>query len=102
MCPTIVAGIESGEALVNYWPLVSLRNRTAGRENGKTLLCDKRHIAITCEFYLDIISTLIFSCLYKKIRLKESEVWRKVISFKIIVTLDTQGLQSSFLSCPVA
>ena len=51
MCPTIVAGIESGEALVNYWPLESLRNRTAGREDRKTLLCDKRHIAISCEFW---------------------------------------------------
>ena len=29
----------------------------------------------------------------------ESEVWRKVISNKIIVTLGTQGLPSSFLSC---
>ena len=35
----------------------------------------------------------------KKICLKESEVWQKVISNKITVTLVTQGLQSSFLSC---
>ena len=34
--------------------------------------------------------------------LKESEVWRKVISNKIIVTLVTQGLPSSFLPRPVA
>ena len=38
----------------------------------------------------------------KKICLKESEVWQKVISSKIIVTLVTQGLPSSFLSRPVA
>ena len=36
----------------------------------------------------------MFSGLYKKICLKESEVWRKVISNKIIVTFVTQGLQS--------
>ena len=39
---------------------------------------------------------------YKKICLKESEVWRKVVSNKIIVTLVTQGLPSSFLYRPVA
>ena len=40
----------------------------------------------------------MFSGLYKKIRLKENEVWREVISDKIIVTLVTQCLPSSFLS----
>ena len=39
---------------------------------------------------------------YKKVCLKKDEVWRKVISNKIIVTLVTQGLPSSFLSSPVA
>ena len=34
--------------------------------------------------------------------LKESEVWGKVVSNKIIVTLVTQGLLSSFLTCPAA
>ena len=34
--------------------------------------------------------------------LKECEVWRKVSSNKIIVTLVTQGLPSSFLTRPVA
>ena len=33
---------------------------------------------------------------------KESEVWRKVVSNKIIVTLVTQDLPSSLLSRPVA
>ena len=31
-----------------------------------------------------------------------SKLWRKLISNKLIVTLVTQGLPSSFLSCPVA
>ena len=38
---------------------------------------------------------VIFTCFlvfYKKIYLKESEVWRKVISNKIMVTLVTHGL----------
>ena len=43
-----------------------------------------------------------FLVFYKKICLKEGEFWRKVISSKIIVTLVTQGLPSSFLSRPVA
>ena len=34
--------------------------------------------------------------------LKESEVWGKGVSNKIIVTLVTQGLLSSFLTCPAA
>ena len=34
----------------------------------------------------------VFLIFYKKICLKESEVWRKVFSNKIIVTLVTQGL----------
>ena len=38
----------------------------------------------------------------KKICLKEREVWRKLISNIIIVTLVTQGLRSSFYSRPVA
>ena len=59
-------------------------------------------MAITFEFCRDLHLTLMFSSLYKKIRLKESEVWRKVISNKIIITLAMQGLSSSFLSRPVA
>ena len=58
-------------------------------------------MAITFEFCRDLHLTLMFSSLYKKIRLKESEVWRKVISNKIIITLAMQGLSSSFLSRPV-
>ena len=42
----------------------------------------------------------MFSGLYKKIRLKENDVWRKVVSDKIIVTLVTQALPPSFLSRP--
>ena len=44
----------------------------------------------------------VYLLFYKKICLKECEVWRKVFSNKIIVTLVTQGLPSSFLSFPVA
>ena len=43
-----------------------------------------------------------FLVFYKKICLKECEVWEKAVSNKIIVTLVTQGLPSSFLSRPVA
>ena len=64
-------------------------------------MCDKGDIAITCEFCRDLHLTLMFSSLYKKIRLIESEVWRKVISNKIIVTLGTQGLPSLILSHPL-
>ena len=56
---------------------------------------DKRDRAITCVFRHDFYLTPMFSGLYKKICLKESEVWRKVISNKIIVTLVTQGLRPS-------
>ena len=63
---------------------------------------DKSDRAINCVFCRDLQLTLMFSGLYKKLCLKESEVWRKVISNKIIVTLVTQGLPSSFLSRPVA
>ena len=45
---------------------------------------------------------MVFLPCYKKICLKECEVWRKVFSNKIIVTLFTQGLPSSFLFRPVA
>ena len=65
-------------------------------------MCEKRDMAITFEFCRDLHLTLMFSSLYKKIRLKASEVWRKVISNKIIITLAMQGLSSSFLSRPVA
>ena len=69
----------------------------------KRFVCDKRDIAITCEFCSDLHLTLMFSGLYKNICLMESEVWRKVIQQKILLTtLSTQGLLSLFLSGPVA
>ena len=71
-------------------------------EKGKTLVCDKRDKAITCILCRDLHLALIFCGLFKTICLKESEVWRKVISNKIVVTVVTQGLPSSFLSRPVA
>ena len=39
--------------------------------------------------------------IFLKICLIESEVWQRVISNKVIVTLFTQGLPSSFLSRPI-
>ena len=63
---------------------------------------DKRDRAMTCMLCRDLHLGLLFCGFYKKICLKESDVWRKVISNKIVVTVVTQGLPSSFLSCPVA
>ena len=57
-------------------------------------MCDKHDRAITCILCRDPLLTLMFSGLCKNIRLKESEVKRKVISNKIIVTLVTQSLPS--------
>ena len=62
-------------------------------------MCDKRDRAITYVFCRDL--NLKFVVFYKKIRLKESEFLRKVISNKIIATIVTQGLPSSSLSHPV-
>ena len=65
-------------------------------------VCDKLDRAITCMLCRDRHLALMFSCFHKSICLKESDVWRKVISNKIVVTVVTQGLPSSFLSRPVA
>ena len=46
-------------------------------------MCDKRDRAITCVFCRDLHLKLKFPGLYKNICLKESEVWRKVVSNKI-------------------
>ena len=54
-----------------------------------------RDRAITCAFCRDLV-------LYRKMCLKENEVWRKVVSNKLNVTPVTQGLLSSFLSRPVS
>ena len=47
-------------------------------------MCDKRDSAITCQFWHDLHSPLTFSGLLQKICLKKSEVWRKVISTKLL------------------
>ena len=65
-------------------------------------VCDKRDRAITCMLCRDLHLGLMFCGFYKKICLKASDVWRKVISNKVVVTVVTQGLPSSFLSRPVA
>ena len=70
------------------------------KENGKTLVRDESGKAITI-MSLSSLNINVFWSVYKKICLKESEVWRKVISNKIIVTLVTQALSSSFHFRPV-
>ena len=44
---------------------------------------------------------VFFFLIYKKICLKECEVWQKVFSNKIVVMHVIQGLPLSFLSLPV-
>ena len=66
------------------------------------LVSDKCDRAITYVFCRDLHLTLMFSFFWKKDLFKKSEVWQKVISNKIIVSLVTQGLPSSSLSRPVA
>ena len=60
-------------------------------------VCDKRDRAISYMLCRDLHSALMFSGFYKKICLKESDGWRKVISNKFVVTVVTQGLPSSCL-----
>ena len=55
-------------------------------------MLEKHDRAIKSVFCRDLLLKLMLSGLSKKICLKESEVWRKVISNKVIVTLVTQGL----------
>ena len=66
------------------------------------LVCDKCDRAITYVFCRDLHLTLMFSVFLQKDLFKKSEVWQKVISNKINVSLVTQGLPSSSLSRPVA
>ena len=65
-------------------------------------VCDKRDRAITCMLCRDLHLGLMFCGFSIKICLKESDVSRKRFSNKIVVTVVTQGLPSSFLSRPVA
>ena len=51
---------------------------------------------------IDLAWLFFILLFYKKICLKECEVWQKVFSNKIVVMLVIQGLPSSFLSRPVA
>ena len=67
------------------------KKRTAKR------LCDKRDRAITWDFCGGLPLTLMFLVFYKTICSKKGVVWRYVFSNKIIVTIVTQGLTSSFL-----
>ena len=72
--------------------LASLRNRKAergGRQNG---VCDKRDRAVTCMFW----------SFTKRSVERKMAFEAKLKKKKIIVTLTTQGLLSSWLSRPVA
>ena len=51
---------------------------------------------------IDLALLFFILLFYKKICLKEFEVWQKVFGNKIVFTLVVQGLPSSFFSCPVA
>ena len=62
------------------------------------LVCDKRDRATT----LSSLNIHVFRSFTKNFCLKESEVWQKVTSNKIIVMLATHALPSSILSRPVA
>ena len=73
------------------------RKRTAER----SCVTNVTRLFLTC-FVVIFTQHQCFLVFCKKICLKESEVWRKVIANKIIVTLVTQGLPSSSLSRPVA
>ena len=70
------------------------KKRTAKR------LCVTNMTGLSLACFVVIFTEV--SDLYENACLKENEVWRKVISNKINVTLVTQDLASSFLPCPVA
>ena len=78
--------------------IVSLRNRTVER-GGRQNAC----VAKVTGFCVVVIFTKYqcFSVFYKKICLKEDEVWGNFFSNKIIVTLVRQGLPFSLLARPV-
>ena len=63
---TLPVGVYSARRPGCLRSLVSLRNRTAGREDGKTLVCDKRDRAINCVLYRDPLVTTMFSGICKK------------------------------------
>ena len=59
-------------------------------------MCDKRDRAITCQFCHDLHSPLTFSGLLQKDLFKEKGSLAESYFNKIIVTLVTEGLPSSF------
>ena len=82
--------------------LLSLRTGRQEYEDGKTLVCEKRYRVITYEFCSDLHSPLIFSGLLQKDLFKERWSLAESNFNKIIVTLVTEGLPSSFLFRPFA
>ena len=82
-----------------------LHGRTKRKTRVKTLVCYKRDTATTCLFCRDLHLTFFCFCfcfLTKKICFNDGDVWWKGFSNRIIVTLVSQGLPSSFLSSAVA
>ena len=55
-------------------------------------------LLLECYITISLLNVNVVWSSTKKICLKESEIWRKIIWNKIIVTLVTQGLLSSFLA----
>ena len=78
---------------------VSFRNRAAERR-GRQRATNVTGPLLAC-FVGNSLNIGVFF-FYKKIYLKECEVWGKVFSNTIIVTLATQGLPSTFPSCYVS
>ena len=78
--------------------LLSLRTGRQEYEDGKTLVCEKRYRVITYEFCSDLHSPLIFSGLLQKDLFKKGEVWRKVISTKLLSRLSQKVCRLLFSS----
>ena len=85
----IVSHISRSGKAPDCWGKIGWVNATGRQEeeDDKTLIRDKRDRAITCVFWRNLHLTLMFSGLYKKICLKESEVSPKVVSNKIVCRL---------------
>ena len=63
-----VGFITTKETKIRKWILQCASNSEFTRQDGKAVVCDKRHRVFTCKFCRDLHLTL-----------KESEVWRKVV-----------------------
>ena len=90
LCRTILEGLitrtqrTSQNFSMNATTSLEVCNPHQEEEDGKTLVCDKRDRGINCEFCRDLHLSLMFSGRYKKIRLKESEVWLMLFQAKLL------------------